>query len=179
MAVGGRAGGLGLVSHECCDCARIDDDERTQRPRERLLDVRLVIADQLPDELEAVRRNVGLAPEASIDERYGRDGRADEAALPAVWAEHELLELGPAVRLEQDASSVRMRQRVNGDPFSGLASPTAMQFAPDGRLSVCEQGGRLRVIKDGALLPTPFVTLTVSSAGERGLLGVASIPRSS
>ena len=59
---------------------------------------------------------------------------------------------------------------------SGLSSPTAMQFAPDGRLFVCEQGGRLRVIKNGALLPTPFVTLTVSSVGERGLLGVAFDP---
>src|SRR5262245_9071649 len=59
---------------------------------------------------------------------------------------------------------------------SGLASPTAMQFAPDGRLFVAEQGGRLRVIKDGVLLPTPFLTLTVSSAGERGLLGVAFDP---
>jgi glucose/arabinose dehydrogenase len=59
---------------------------------------------------------------------------------------------------------------------SGLASPTAMQFAPDGRLFVAEQGGRLRVIKDGALLPTPFLTLTVSSVGERGLLGVAFDP---
>jgi glucose/arabinose dehydrogenase len=59
---------------------------------------------------------------------------------------------------------------------SGLASPTAMQFSPDGRLFVCEQGGRLRVIKNGALLATPFVTLTVSSVGERGLLGVAFDP---
>ncbi|MEO5821257.1 MAG: PQQ-dependent sugar dehydrogenase [Vicinamibacteraceae bacterium] len=59
---------------------------------------------------------------------------------------------------------------------SGLASPTAMQFAPDGRLFVCEQGGRLRVIKDGALLPVPFVTLTVNASGERGLLGVAFDP---
>jgi glucose/arabinose dehydrogenase len=59
---------------------------------------------------------------------------------------------------------------------SGLSSPTAMQFAPDGRLFVAEQGGRLRVIKDGALLPTPFLTLTVSSVGERGLLGVAFDP---
>ncbi len=59
---------------------------------------------------------------------------------------------------------------------TGLASPTAMQFAPDGRLFVCEQGGALRIIKDGLLLPVPFVTLTVSSAGERGLLGVAFDP---
>jgi glucose/arabinose dehydrogenase len=59
---------------------------------------------------------------------------------------------------------------------SGLSSPTAMQFAPDGRLFVCEQGGRLRVIKNGTLLPTPFVTVTVSATGERGLLGVAFDP---
>ncbi len=59
---------------------------------------------------------------------------------------------------------------------SGLNNPTAMQFAPDGRLFVCEQGGRLRVIKDGVLLSTPFLTVTVSSSGERGLLGVAFDP---
>jgi glucose/arabinose dehydrogenase len=59
---------------------------------------------------------------------------------------------------------------------SGLASPTAMQFAPDGRLFVAEQGGRLRVIKNGTLLPTPFLTVTVNASGERGLLGVAFDP---
>ncbi len=59
---------------------------------------------------------------------------------------------------------------------SGLASPTAMQFAPDGRLFVCEQAGRLRVVKDGLLLTTPFLTVAVSSSGERGLLGVAFDP---
>ena len=59
---------------------------------------------------------------------------------------------------------------------SGLASPTAMQFASDGRLFVAEQGGRLRVIKNGALLSAPFVTVTVNASGERGLLGVAFDP---
>lgn len=59
---------------------------------------------------------------------------------------------------------------------SGLSAPTAMAFAPDGRLFVCEQGGQLRVIKDGVLLPTPFVSLSVSSPGERGLLGVTVDP---
>ncbi len=58
----------------------------------------------------------------------------------------------------------------------GLSSPTAMAFAPDGRLFVTEQGGDLRVIKNGVLLPTPFVELTVNSANERGLLGVAFDP---
>ncbi len=59
---------------------------------------------------------------------------------------------------------------------SGLLSPTAMAFAPDGRLFVCQQGGQLRVIKNGVLLATPFVSLTVDSLGERGLLGVAFDP---
>jgi glucose/arabinose dehydrogenase len=59
---------------------------------------------------------------------------------------------------------------------SGLASPTAMAFAPDGRIFVALQGGQLRVIKNGALLPTPFLTVTVSSSGERGLLGVTFDP---
>lgn len=59
---------------------------------------------------------------------------------------------------------------------SALSNPTAMQFSPDGRIFVAEQAGRLRVIKNGTLLPTPFVTLTVSSAGERGLLGIAFDP---
>ena len=59
---------------------------------------------------------------------------------------------------------------------AGLTNPTAMALAPDGRIFVCEQGGTLRVIKNGALLPTPFLTLTVDSAGERGLLGVAFDP---
>jgi glucose/arabinose dehydrogenase len=51
-----------------------------------------------------------------------------------------------------------------------------MEFAPDGRLFVCRQGGQLRVIKNGMLLPTPFVTLSVDPSGERGLLGVAFDP---
>ncbi len=59
---------------------------------------------------------------------------------------------------------------------TGLASPTAMAFAPDGRLFVCQQGGQLRVIKNGALLATPFLSLNVNSSGERGLLGVAFDP---
>jgi glucose/arabinose dehydrogenase len=53
-----------------------------------------------------------------------------------------------------------------------------MTFAPDGRLFVAEQGGKLRVVKDSRLLPTPFVDLTsiTDSTGERGLLGIALDP---
>jgi glucose/arabinose dehydrogenase len=59
---------------------------------------------------------------------------------------------------------------------SGLTNPTAMALAPDGRLFVTEKGGRLRVIKDNALLSAPFLTVTVNQEGERGLLGVTFDP---
>jgi glucose/arabinose dehydrogenase len=59
---------------------------------------------------------------------------------------------------------------------NGLTSPTAMEFAPDGRLFVCEQGGTLRVVKNFALLPTPFLTVTTAASNERGLLGLAFDP---
>jgi glucose/arabinose dehydrogenase len=59
---------------------------------------------------------------------------------------------------------------------SGIVSPTAMAIAPDGRIFVCSQTGALRVIKNGVLLATPFVTLSVDSVGERGLLGIAFDP---
>ena len=58
----------------------------------------------------------------------------------------------------------------------GLNAATAMQFAPDGRLFIAQQGGQLRVVKNGQLLTTPFVSLTVDSNGERGLLGIAFDP---
>lgn len=65
---------------------------------------------------------------------------------------------------------------VSSSVATGLDAPTAMAFAPDGRLFVCEQSGRLRVVKDDLLLTRPFLTLEVSSAGERGLLGIAFDP---
>ena len=59
---------------------------------------------------------------------------------------------------------------------NGLSNPTAMAFAPDGRLFICLQGGQLRIVKNGSLLAAPFLTVTVNSSGERGLLGVAFDP---
>ncbi len=61
---------------------------------------------------------------------------------------------------------------------SGVASPVALAFAPDGRVFYAERyTGSIRVIENGAVLPTPFYTLTnTATAGERGLLGLALDP---
>ncbi|WP_021781171.1 PQQ-dependent sugar dehydrogenase [Myxococcus hansupus] len=59
---------------------------------------------------------------------------------------------------------------------SGLQGPTAMTFAPDGRLFISEKNGSLRIVQNGQLLATPFVTLAVDNDNERGLMGVAFDP---
>lgn len=57
--------------------------------------------------------------------------------------------------------------------------PTTMTFAPDGRLFLCEKPGRVRVVKNGALLATPFVSFTsvVDNTNERGLMSVCFDPQ--
>src|SRR5262249_19478569 len=58
---------------------------------------------------------------------------------------------------------------------SGLSGPTAMEFAPDGRLFVLEQSGNVTLVHtDGTTFPA--LHLSVDSAGERGLLGIAFDP---
>ena len=57
-----------------------------------------------------------------------------------------------------------------------ISSATTMTLVPDGRIFVAQQNGALRVIKNGALLSTPFLTVPVTSTDERGLLGVTLDP---
>ncbi|HYJ89148.1 MAG TPA: PQQ-dependent sugar dehydrogenase [Pyrinomonadaceae bacterium] len=76
----------------------------------------------------------------------------------------------------QSAEAATLPSGFTEAQISGLPGPTAMEIAPDGRIFVCLQGGQLRVIKNGALVPTPFLSLTVDASGERGLLGVAFDP---
>ena len=59
---------------------------------------------------------------------------------------------------------------------SAMNNVTTMTLAPDGRIFVSEQAGRLRVIKNDALLAAPALTLTVDATNERGLLGTAFDP---
>jgi glucose/arabinose dehydrogenase len=58
---------------------------------------------------------------------------------------------------------------------SGLNSPTAMDFAPDGRLFVLEQAGNVKLVRPDGTTWTAL-HLAVDSQGERGLLGLAFDP---
>jgi glucose/arabinose dehydrogenase len=62
---------------------------------------------------------------------------------------------------------------------TGLSSPLYLTApANDARLFIVEKTGAIRIVKDGALLPTPFLDLgdAVSNGGEQGLLSMAFHP---
>jgi glucose/arabinose dehydrogenase len=63
---------------------------------------------------------------------------------------------------------------------TGLRTPVAVVADPTDRsiFFVVEQSGLIRVVRDGALVDAPFLDLrnTISTGGERGLLGLALAP---
>jgi uncharacterized protein (TIGR03437 family) len=86
---------------------------------------------------------------------------------------------GPLLSQQDPAIVIRLERVV-----SGLRYPTDLHAAGDGtgRLFVVEQAGRIRVLRNGALLPAPFldissrVTQLNDEVDERGLLGIAVPP---
>ena len=63
---------------------------------------------------------------------------------------------------------------------SGLSSPVYVTAPPGdvARLFIVEQGGRIKIRKNGAVLATPFLNISsvIAAGGERGLLGLAFHP---
>jgi len=60
---------------------------------------------------------------------------------------------------------------------SQASHPSALALARDGRIFYTEKNtGQVRVVVDGVLAATPFVTVPVNYAGNRGLLGIALHP---
>jgi glucose/arabinose dehydrogenase len=94
--------------------------------------------------------------------RISRVSLAAACLSSAFWAYGQTISLPP-----------NFTDTVEG---SGLNLATAIALAPDGRIFACEQPGTLRIIQNGVLLATPFVTISVDSNGERGLLGVTLDP---
>lgn len=59
---------------------------------------------------------------------------------------------------------------------TGLDSPWGMAFLPNGDMLVTELSGRLRLVTDGALSPTPVAEFDVVYAGQGGLFDVVLHP---
>jgi len=65
---------------------------------------------------------------------------------------------------------------VDSDFVSGFDRPTTMTFAPDGRLFVTEKDGEVKVVKNGSLLGTPFLSVSVTNDNSSGLNGIIFDP---
>ena len=82
-----------------------------------------------------------------------------------------------AVTGERVVAQLPLSARVH---LSGLSAPVAFVQDPLDRAVqfVVEQGGRIRAVRNGALLPADFLDLrsAVRSGGEQGLLGLAFAP---
>jgi glucose/arabinose dehydrogenase len=76
------------------------------------------------------------------------------------------------------AGAVAAAAGAEPEPFlTGLAFPTNLAFAPDGRLFFTEkETGLVRVVVDGVLDPAPVASFDVTGDAERGLLGIALDP---
>ncbi|HTU58160.1 MAG TPA: PQQ-dependent sugar dehydrogenase, partial [Polyangiales bacterium] len=90
-------------------------------------------------------------------------------------ASHDSEASRPSIAVVEQAATVGTNF-VDQVLVTGFSDGTAFAMAPDGRIFIAQQGGALRVFKNGALLSTPFVTVPTSANGERGLLGVAIDP---
>ncbi len=105
-----------------------------------------------------------------------RSRRTRRAVVPGILA----LLVTVAVTFSEAPPAVAATELPTGftdtEWVSGISRPYQMEFAPDGRLFVSQQGGRLRVIKNGVLLATSFLTVSVDSRGDRGLIGIAFDP---
>jgi len=101
-------------------------------------------------------------------------GRATDPASPVMTP--------PLAPVQADTAAFDASNVLLGLSFvkSGFVNPVLVTNAGDGsgRLFVVEQAGRIRIISGGTVLPTPFLDLrgSITSGGERGLLGLAFHP---
>jgi glucose/arabinose dehydrogenase len=101
-------------------------------------------------------------------------GRASAArtldAAPGIAAGRE-----PVVLAAPGDANIKLTLRA-----SGLSKPVYMTSARDGtgRMFIVEQTGKIKILKSGHVLATPFLNLTgkVSGGSEQGLLGLAFHP---
>ena len=94
--------------------------------------------------------DLGIAAAPVVDVRHRRDRAADEPPLPARRAVDELLELGPAVRLVQDALADGVGEAVDRDPVAGLAGRAAEELP--GPLGVVDDESLEQAEREPALL---------------------------
>lgn len=87
-----------------------------------------------------------------------------------------LVVLVPSQLMAQEFGSTHHRYKVTV-VADGLSHPWSLAFLPTGEVLVTERDGRLRMIRDGRLLPAPLAGLPpIRATGQGGLLDLAPHP---
>ena len=98
-------------------------------------------------------------------------GRAPTAPPPINWPSPALPD-GPIVL------DTAIQHQIRLVVTKGLNQPWSMAFLPDGAILVTERPGRLRIVRNGVLDPTPVAGLPqVQATGLAGLMDLALHPR--
>jgi glucose/arabinose dehydrogenase/PKD repeat protein/endonuclease YncB( thermonuclease family) len=109
----------------------------------------------------------------------GRDSLSDAVgAVAASLSSVKLQDLTYAPVAEAQSSNLPAQFTQDVVISSGLTEPTNVAWAPDGRMFIIEKHGLVKVVKNGALLPTPVLDISdrVNDYFDRGLLGIALDP---
>src|ERR1700686_1799617 len=100
----------------------------------------------------------------------GRAGRAPTAPPAIIWPSPPLPD-GPIV------SDTGIQHQIRLIVTKGFIQPWSMAFLPDGSILVTERPGRLRIVRNGVLDPTPVAGVPqVQAAGLAGLMDIALHP---
>jgi len=86
----------------------------------------------------------------------------------------------PIIYLIHNSSTASAAPSITKDPklkvetlAKGLSSPTSMAFIDTSNILVSEKDGQVRLVSNGVLEDKPVLQVSVDTASERGLLGIA------
>jgi len=112
----------------------------------------------------------GTAGQAQVPAGRG-PGRAPTAPPPINWPSPSLSD-GPIVL------DTGIQHEIRLFVTKGLNQPWSMAFLPDGAILVSERPGRLRIVRNGVLDPSPVAGLpAIQARGLAGLMDLALHPR--
>jgi len=98
------------------------------------------------------------------------------------WTRFPLITLILLIGITRSAAGQEIKRSAYHDyrietVVEGLQQPWSIAFLPDGDMLVTEKPGRLRIVRNGILLPDPVAGIpTVQSGGQAGLLDVVPHP---
>src|SRR5437762_12815287 len=108
---------------------------------------------------------------AAQQQGAGRGAVAPTAPPPINWPSPPLPD-GPIIL------DTAIQHQIRLVVTKGLNQPWSMAFLPDGSILITERPGRLRIVRNGVLDPTPVAGLPqVQAAGLAGLMDIALHPQ--